>query len=151
MKGYMTFLLVAILLMGASGLFAQSNLLIDELLLEDKAGFGKAMYLAFAAASAIPEEATVLNALAYLEGTGWGVRIKGADEPVELGDFSYVIIRSFDIPGGLFYRIFPGPRYAARELKYLGFLSGSYAVGRTLSGEQVLRILGNVLAWQGEG
>ena len=131
-------------------LFAQSNRLIDEMLLEEKASFGKSVFLVLSAAGLVPESASVAEALSFLQGTGWRVRQKGDDAPIKLGECSFVIMRSFQIPGGLFYNIFPGPRYAARELKYLRFYTGRYDAGRVLSGDEVLGILGRALAWQEE-
>jgi hypothetical protein len=61
-------------------------------------------------------------------------------------------MRALDIPGGIMYSMFPGPRYAAREIAYLGFVRGSGAPGRTVSGNEVMYILGRVLEWkEGQG
>ena len=128
--------------------YAQSSQVIDEILLEEKATFGKTVYLVLTAAGLIPEEASIQDAVDSLADKEWRVRAQSADAVVGLGALSYLIMKSFDIPGGLFYTIFPGPRYASRELKYLGFFTGRYATGRTVSGEDVLRILGNALAWK---
>ncbi len=108
------------------------------------------MYLVLSAAGIIPEEASIQDAIDNLANTGWRVRIKDEDKIISLGVLSYVIMKSFSIPGGLFYSIFPGPRYASRELKYLGFYTGRYTTGRALSGEEVVRIVGNALAWKEE-
>lgn len=143
-------LLVTIFSLISASLLAQQTEVIDEILLEDTAAFGKAIYLVLAAAGLVPDDVPIQEALRYLAGAGWGVRIKEADEPLKSGELCYVVMKAFGISGGLFYSIFPGPRYAARELKYLGFFTGNYAVGRSLSGEEVLRILGKALAWKEE-
>lgn len=129
-------------------LFAQSNRLIDEMLLEEKASFGKSVFLVLSAAGLVAETASVTEALSFLEGTGWHSRLKEADDPIKLGEYSFIIMKSFRISGGLFYSLFPGPRYAARELKYLRFYTGRYDAGRVLSGDDVLGILGKALTWQ---
>ena len=129
-------------------LFAQSNRLIDEILAEEKAAFGKSVFLVLAAAGLVPETASVGETLSFLESTGWRVRMKEADTPIRLGELSFIVMKSFKIPGGLFYSIFPGPRYAARELKYLRFYTGRFDASRVLSGDEVIEILGKALAWK---
>ena len=47
--------------------------------------------------------------------------------------------------GGIMYSILPGPRYATRELAFLGIISGPAKPGMSLSGERALRILEQVL------
>lgn len=48
------------------------------------------------------------------------------------------------------YRLLPGPRYAVRELKYMGFVDDTDA-SKPVSGEEVIRILGYVLEWKEAG
>ena len=127
---------------------AQQEIVVDELLQQKEASFGSSMYLVLAAAELISGDASIQQALDYLAGTGWGIPAKTADEPVTLGEVCHATMQSFGIPGGLFYAIFPGPRYAARELKYLGFYFGTYACSRLPSGAEVLRILGKALEWK---
>ena len=143
-------LVTVILMLVASSVAAQTDRVIDEIIEQEKASFGNAVLLILAASGAISEEASVEDALAFLEQSGWEVRGNTANEPVELGDLCYVIMRSFEINGGLFYSLFPGPRYAPRELQYLGFFFGNFSAYRILSGEEVLRILGSTLAWKEE-
>ena len=129
---------------------AQQEAVVDELLQQKEASFGNAMYLVLAASELVPGDASVQEALDYLAQAGWGIPSKTADEPVTLGELCHATMQSFGIAGGLFYAIFPGPRYAARELKYLDFYLGSYACSRLPSGAEVLRILGKALAWKEE-
>jgi len=135
-------------LMGASSLFAQSNIIIDELLAEEKATFGKTVYISLVAAGLIPEEKSVGESLQYLDTLGWKLKEKGTNDIIKLGEYSYLLMMAFDISGGIFYTLFPGPRYAVREFAYLGFVRRSPLAYRTLSGEEVIRILGKVLEWE---
>jgi hypothetical protein len=66
-----------------------------------------------------------------------------------LGEYAYILMKAFHMQGGIMYSIFPGPRYASRELAFLEMIPGSASSGRTLSGEEVIRILGNVLGSRG--
>ena len=57
---------------------------------------------------------------------------------------------AFDLPGGIMYRLFPGPRYATREIAYQGFIRGSTLPGRPVSGREVINILRRVMEWKEE-
>ena len=140
--------LIVMFCLVSGSLGAQQEAVVDELLQQKEASFGGSMYLVLSAAELISGNASVQEALAYLAQAGWGIPAKTVDEPVTLGELCHATMQSFGIAGGLFYAIFPGPRYAARELKYLDFFPGSYACSRLPSGEEVLRILGKALAWK---
>jgi hypothetical protein len=43
------------------------------------------------------------------------------------------------------YRLFPGPRYAVRELAYLGLLHGKAHSGRYPSGQEAVQVLSSFL------
>jgi len=141
---FVSFLLV----LGAWPLFAQSNALIDELLAEKTASFGKAAYLALAAAQLVPEDASIEQTLAVLQEKGWKIRPRGAEEPIKLGEYSLLLMKGFNLQGGLMYRLAHGPRYAARELAYLKLLPGKPDPTRSLSGEEAVRILSSLLNWK---
>jgi len=129
-------------------LLAQSNRLIDQLLQEDKATFGKSAYLCLMAANLIPQRAGVADALAYLEKANWGITVKKADEPIQLGELAYLLMKAFDMKGGIMYSLAPGPRYACRELAYLDIISGKVSPYRYISGERALQIISNTVAWR---
>ncbi len=139
-----------VLIAGSMTLAAQSNEIIDDLLAEEEASFGKSVYLALVAADLIPEEATPEEAVAVLEEYGWKVKIWESEEPIRLGEYSFIIMKAFHMQGGLMYSIIPCPRYACRELSYLKLIPGSSSPYRTLSGEEAVRILGYVLEWKEE-
>jgi len=132
-------------------LAAQSNWLIDELLKEEQATFGKSAYLCLMAAKLIPNWAGVNEAMAYLQQANWGMTIKKADEPILLGELAYLLMKSFNISGGIMYSLAPGPRYACRELAYLDLISGRASPSRFITGERALQIVSNVAAWMEEG
>ncbi|MCD6396835.1 MAG: hypothetical protein J7L71_04805 [Spirochaetaceae bacterium] len=129
-------------------LHSQSNAVIDKLLDTNQADWGKTSYLILTAAQLIDENADIAEAMTALDKQKWGINIKGQEEPVTLGEYSYLLMKAFDMTGGLMYRIVPGPRYAARELDYMGFIDTDKSPDRTLSGEEELRILGRFLEWK---
>ncbi len=134
-------------LAGVAGAGAQSARFVDALLAENPATLAATSYLVLAAAGQVAESVSTADAFRALQSKAWGFGREKADGPVTLGKLSLLIMRSFDVPGGLFYRLFPGPRYAARELAYLGLIDGDTSPNRLVSGEEAMRLLGRFLEW----
>lgn len=132
-------------------LAAQSNQLLDQLLDQPDAHFADVAYMTMAAAKLVPETATREEALQSLQQQGWNIRMLAPEDPIALGDYSFLLMKAFKIRGGLFYSLFPSPRYACRELGYLKIIAADARPGRTLSGEEAVRILGKVMARQEGG
>jgi hypothetical protein len=84
---------------------------------------------------------------AFEEARSRGLLPKAAEPggAVRLGDLAFLIMGAFDMKGGLFYSLFPGPRYAYRELVHRRLIQGRNDPALTVSGERLLRILGRVL------
>ncbi len=138
----------AIFVAAGLSLSAQSNEAVDRLLDQKTATVADAAYLVLAASGIVKESAgadAVMAALAerkLLAG-------RAAGDPISLGEVSYLVMQTLGIPGGLFYAVFPGPRYAARELAYLRLIPGNAHPSRTVSGEEVMHILGGALELKG--
>jgi hypothetical protein len=143
-------LVLAVLLLAAGGSFAQSNDLLDTLLEEQTTSLGQAAYLVLAASGRIADTSTPDQAAAALTEQGWTVPERTASESLTLGEYSYLLMQAFEMKGGLMYRIFPGPRYAGRELAYLELIKGNTSPYRTFSGEEAIGILGRLLEWKEE-
>lgn len=129
--------------------FGQSNEVIDSVLDQESLETSYAAYLVFTAADMLPDSAPPAEAaemLGELKGE-WKLKNYAPEKPITLGQYSYLIMRAFSIKGGLFYRLIPGPRYAVRELAYLKLIREDPVSGRTVSGEEAVRILGNTLEW----
>jgi hypothetical protein len=144
----------AVLALLAAGLLpaaAQSNELIDRLLGEPRASFGAAAYLVLAASGALDTEATEQQALESLREKGWKLRAVRVEDPIRLGEFCFLIMKAFGEKGGLMYRLFPGPRYAVRELAYRRLVHGKVHSGRFPSGQEVVQILSGYLDRKGGG
>jgi hypothetical protein len=67
------------------------------------------------------------------------------DRPIKLGELSFLIMKSFQMKGSFLYALFPGPRYAYRELSYLRFLPEPGDPAMKVSGAQFLQIVERVL------
>ncbi|MFP4644637.1 MAG: hypothetical protein ACLFM0_09805 [Spirochaetales bacterium] len=97
---------------------------IDEVLDHDELTAGDAAYIAAASGSLVADTADAEEALAALSEAGFPADAVAADEPVRLDEFAYMLMLSHERPGGLFYTLFPGPRYAFRELEYERVIRG---------------------------
>jgi hypothetical protein len=141
-----TLIALAILIVAtALGLGAQSNQLVDDLLAEEQATLGKTAYMTLAAAGLVSPDSSPAVAVQMLGELGWLDSIADEDAPISVGQYSQIVMQAFEMPGGLMYRLFPGPRYATREMAYRGLLDRALEPGDPLSGEEVLRILSYVL------
>ena len=144
-------LLIAVALPAAAGSgWAQSNEFLDVLFEEPATTLGQAAYLVLTASGLIPDDSTPADAAASLAGQGWTVAERSVDEPLTLGEYSYLLMQAFEMKGGVMYRIFPGPRYAGRELAYLELIKGDTSPQRTFSGEEAVGILGRFMEWKEE-
>lgn len=131
-------------------LHSQSNTIIDEMLDKEKAGFGRTSYMVFTAAGLMRDNVTLEESLKYLDKLKWNMKNKESGEYITLGEYSYMLMKSFNLDGGIMYQIFPGPRYASRELFYMELIDENRDPNRYISGEEVIRILGRLLEWKEE-
>lgn len=145
MKPIRFLFLLILLSVCISGSWAQSNDIIDSLMEMDEARYGEAVYLALTASDYISERASIRMAMSALHYQGWKLKEREADESISLGEFSYILMKAFNLKGGMFYAMFPTPRYAARELKYLGFIRGFASPNRKLDGHEAIKILGKLM------
>ena len=146
----LTLLLAVFLLAAAGNVWGQANELLDVLFEEPSTSLWQAAYLVLTASGRIPDDSSPTEAAASLAGQGWKVPERAADEPLTLGEYSYLLMQAFELKGGVMYRIFPGPRYAGRELAYLELIKGDTSPYRTFSGEEAIGILGRLLEWKEE-
>lgn len=149
-KKWLCLITVLLFLAASVSLMAQSNEVMDDFLEEEKASFGRTAYFTLLAVNLIAEDASVDQALSVLDQQGWGVKVKKGDDTITMGEFSFLIMKALEIPGGLMYKLAPGSRYASRELVYLGIVPGRNRPSRTPSGDEVLSILGRALEWKEE-
>ena len=142
---------LGLLLSGASlaSVWAQSNDLIDALLAEPAASYGKASWLALSGAGHVKPEATPAEALGTLAEKSWTLEGRAAEAPVTTGEYAFLLMRAFGLKGGLMYRLLPGPRYATRQLSYAKLLGPKAAPGDPLSGEQAARLVSELVERKG--
>jgi hypothetical protein len=76
---------------------------------------------------------------------GW---LSDGEGSIRLGELCFLIMKAFEFEGSFLYTLFPGPRYAFRELDYLKLIPGRGDPARKVSGEELLRILGKVQVYR---
>jgi hypothetical protein len=67
-----------------------------------------------------------------------------------MGELSHLVMRSFGLSGGFMYALFSGPRYAYRALAWRRFLPVKADPYRTVTGEELLYITGQILSYTGD-
>jgi hypothetical protein len=132
----------------AAMLRGQTAAEMDEILETRAVSFSQACRFVLIAAGAADEIAAPTEAFA--QAREWLPGKAEAGSPIRLGELSFLIMKAFDMKGSFLYALFPGPRYAFRELDYLKLLPGRRDPGLTVSGDQLLQMLGMVLSYQGE-
>lgn len=131
-------LLTAFLLSGGS-VFSQTNDVIDRLLDSEEASRNDALYMVAIVSESVSPDTQPQEAL---DAVDWGAYEITPSESgsITFGELSYLLMETLEVRGGLFYSLFPGPRYAAREFRYLDIPARRYYSGSTLSGTEVLRL-----------
>lgn len=142
--------LVAALLLGWAICFlpAQSNQLIDRMLEDEGADVADATYMVLLSAGAIDEGASTSEAVVYAREAGWLPQEVDRGRTITFGEFAYILMEAHQEPGGIMYRLIPGPRYAAREANFQEWSVERRSQDEEISGETAIRVLGNYLAWK---
>jgi hypothetical protein len=139
-------LLVCFILLVTAGTgYAQTARIMDTLLETRILTYGQAAQFAFSAADIMKDMASPEAAFAEAQKRGWIPASAGSMYPVKFDKAAFLLMKAFDLKGGLFYRLFPGPRYAYRELVYRRIIQGPVDSSTTISGEEYLNILGRIL------
>jgi hypothetical protein len=132
-------------------LYGQTAADMDELLDAGEISWAQACRFVLPAAGVLEENAPAPAAFAAARDNGWLPKTAAQDGPVNLGGLSFLIMQAFSIEGSVLYTLFPGPRYAYRQLDYLGLIPGLRDPALKVSGERFLQILGRVLNYRGDG
>jgi len=76
---------------------------------------------------------------------GWLPPKTKPEDYITLGRLSLLLMKAFNIPGGVMYTLIPGPRYAFRAMVSRSYIQGAADPAMKVSGERFLHILGKVL------
>ncbi|MDR2160150.1 MAG: hypothetical protein LBP23_08820 [Treponema sp.] len=122
---------------------------LDAVLAAEQVSFAQAALVVLPAAGILSQEAGA--DAAFAAAGDWLPRRAEMNAPIRMGELSYLVMRSFGFSGGILYALFPGPRYAYRAMAWRRLLPLKADPYRTLSGEDLLYIIGQVLAFTGDG
>lgn len=119
--------LITALVILTTGLWGQSNELLDRFLDREEADVATTMLLIAQSSGSLSLDA------GPDEGYAWGieqdfgkyVEKRAPDEPVSLGLFYLALFKSWGVEGGLANKAAKYPRYAALEAAYLGYVEPS--------------------------
>jgi hypothetical protein len=126
---------------------AQTAAELDALLETGALTWAEASRFILTAADVIPPETPAGEAFRTAEASRSLPRGAAPGASATLGGTALLVMKSFDIKGGLFYTIFPGARYAYREMVYKKLIQGRSDPSMTVSGERLLRIIGRALVY----
>jgi hypothetical protein len=76
----------------------------------------------------------------------WLPKNAAPDDAATLNGVALLLMRSFDLKGGIFFSLFKSPHHAYRELVYKGFIRGNADPEMTVSGRQLLLIVSRILS-----
>jgi len=145
MRNVSFFVVVCFLLLCPAFLHAQTAAELEEILNVPSVSYGQAAQFVVGAVDGYA------GSYAFNQAAERGWLPKGAewDDSVTMGGLSFLIMRAFDIKGGMMYTILPGPRYAFRSMVARSLIQGNSDPSMSVSGERFLQILGNVLSFAG--
>ena len=150
MQKFKVFLSIVFLVFMSSAfqLYAQSAEIIDDIIESQSISYGEASYLAVLGTGMADDEADIDAAYTLVSSRDLNKNSKTADQPATLGEFAYILMESLEMKGGIMYRLFPSPRYAVRELAYLGVIDFEALPGNNLKGTEALTMLSELLSLQ---
>lgn len=126
-------------------LTAQSSEKLSELIATEKATYGQAAYLSEVYSGEIDESASMEEAVQRLIDKNMLKSGTSPSEKIPLSELSLICAKTAGIKGGLFYTLFPGPRYALRELKAKGIIPALKDPSARVTGREMIAAFNGVL------
>jgi hypothetical protein len=142
------FILPALFLFSLASLSAQTAAELERILALPALTYGDAARFVLGAAGLAAADDSAEAAYRFAADNNW--LSKEAADPLNLGDLSLLIMKAFGMKGGLMYAIFPGPRYAYRELVYRKIIAGRSFSTMPVSGRRFFQILSRALDYAGD-
>ena len=143
-------LFFAMILLTAVPGFSQTAEFLDTLLESPAITWQEASYAVLSAAGVVDANSTSEAAFAQAKEKGFLTEKAEAGAEIRLDETAFLIMGAFDMKSGFMYDLFPGPRYAYRELTYRDLIQGRNDPALTVPGARLLRIIGRVLDYKGE-
>ena len=127
--------------------FAQTAAEVDAMLEADTITAAKAARFVLGTADLLPSGLSGPDAerAAYdtASSNGW-IKVD-AYENLTMKDAAFLIMKAFDLKGGMMYSLFKNPRYAYREMVYRKLIMSRMDSSAKISGSGLLQILDRVI------
>jgi hypothetical protein len=143
-------LFVAICIFLAFPVFTQTAVEIERLLDTDAVNYQQAAWLVLEAAE-ISNQVFLsgqADAFRHAVNQGWLPANAGPNNTARLDELSLLIMRAFEIDGGIFYTLTGSRHYAYRELVYRNIIQGRSGPAMAVSGDMLLFLVNRVLSFQ---
>lgn len=126
--------------------FGQSAEKLDKILETEKATFGQAIYLIQTALNDDSDELDFDTAFnRFKSGNENLIRDSvTAEDVIPIKTYAFLLMKSFNVKGGLMYRIYPCPRYAYRDLRYMAIIQDKNDPNAPMTGAEMLQIFGRI-------
>jgi hypothetical protein len=142
------FVLSALIFLSLASLSAQTAAELERVLALPALTCGDAARFVLGAAGLAAADDSPEAAYRFAADNNW--LSKEAADPINLEGLSFLIMGAFGMKGGLMYALFPGPRYAYRELVYRKIIAGRSFSTMPVSGQRFFQILGRALDYAGD-
>jgi len=140
-------LLFLTVFMPGSFAFAQTAAELDAMLTADTVSAARAARFVLGAADLLPAglsgDEAERAAYSMASSNGWINTASG--EAATMKDTAFLIMKAFDLKGGVMYSLFGNPRYAYREMVYQKLIPGNTDQSMKVSGAKLLLILDKVM------
>ena len=123
---------------------------VSEIIKTEKTTFGQAAYLVGVYSGSVEESSDYDKAVSALKEKGVISADVDSNKEINLAELSYLCMQTTEMNGGLFYTLFPGPRYAFRELKARGILPALADPGVKVNGRDAIAVLNGCIEEDGE-
>lgn len=145
MKARITLLTVLCLLLSAP-LYAQTAARLEALLLEPEINWSSAAAFVLEAADSTvsTEAATSESPFTVALEKNWLPKNAEEGGAARLNGVALLLMRSFDLKGGIFFRLAKSPHHAYRELVYRGVIRGRADPDMPVSGRDLLLMINRI-------
>jgi hypothetical protein len=134
----------------AAPLFAQTAAELEDLLKIEAVSYEEAAYFVLRAADVL-DPSTPVEAFRFAAERRWLPGKAAPDGEADLAGVSLLIMRAFNLKGGIFYSLLKNPHYAYREMVYQVIVQGRADPQMTVSGDLLLFLVNRTLSRQEAG
>lgn len=154
MKARVAFLTLSLFLLLSSPLCAQTAAKLEALLLEPEINWSTAAAFVLEASDSAESSASVEAGVFSSENSSfilcsennWLPKNTAPDDTVRFKGIALLLMRSFDLKGGIFFSLTKSPHHAYRELVYRGIIRGKADPDMPVSGRDLLLMINRILA-----